>query len=81
MSRRAAARLAFAVVLGLTGPLSAQQPRDSQGATSSGSSAIVGTVEDDHEGRPLRRVLIRLNGAELESARTTISADDGSFAF
>jgi hypothetical protein len=58
----------------------AQQPRDARGP-SPATARIAGVVTDETEGRPLRRARVTLSGAELEWARTVITADDGSFAF
>ena len=58
----------------------AQQPRDAR-APAVATARIAGVVVDDSEGRPLRRARVTLSGAEIEWARTVITADDGTFAF
>lgn len=58
----------------------AQQPRDTRAAAAA-TGTIAGVVVDDKEGRPLRRARVTLSGAEIEWARTVITADDGAFAF
>jgi uncharacterized protein (DUF2141 family) len=64
----------------------AQQPsqpaRESSRKTSLGNNSISGVViSDDGDARPLRRVRVFLNNPEEEIARTTISDEDGRFAF
>lgn len=75
--------VALAAVFLLTAGSHAQQPRDSRRPTGTGAARISGVVvADDAERRPLRRVRVAIRGAEqLESARTTITDDDGNFAF
>src|SRR5688572_22431274 len=69
-------------VLTVAGSSEAQQPRDARPRAASGTSAITGGVfSTDTNPLPLRRVRVMLSGSELELARSTITADDGSFAF
>ena len=73
--------IASAVVALLMLPLAhAQQPRDGR-PPAAATAMIAGVVVDDQEGRPLRRARVTLSGAEIEWARTVITADDGTFAF
>lgn len=60
----------------------AQQPRDVVRARPTGSGAIHGTVMSrDAEPLPLRRARVTIDGVDVDYAATTITADDGTFAF
>lgn len=57
-------------------------PRDTPGQARVGAAAISGIiVSDEREPRPLRRVRVMLNSPELPHGRTTVTNDDGTFAF
>ena len=63
--------------------LLAQAPpqRDTRIMPTSGSGTIVGIVTtDDAQPRPLRRARVTVMGTAIETPRTVISADDGSFS-
>jgi uncharacterized protein (DUF2141 family) len=57
-------------------------PRDTRPAVSTATASIAGVVtSDEPKPRPLRRARVTLNGHVLEMGRTTITDDDGAFAF
>jgi len=57
-------------------------PRDTRAAAASASATITGVVvSEDAAARPLRRTLVTINGPALEMGRTTITGEDGAFAF
>ena len=57
-------------------------PRDAPRPTIAAAGAIAGVVlSDAPEPRPLRRALVTVSGAGGEPNQTTITADDGTFAF
>lgn len=58
-----------------------QQPRDSRSPVTTGTATIAGLVVDAEDSRPLRRARVTISAAELEHARTIITADDGTFTF
>nr|MBA3641592.1 carboxypeptidase regulatory-like domain-containing protein [Acidobacteriota bacterium] len=73
--------LLFPVML-LSVDAAAQQPRDNQRRVSSGTATITGVVMSaESQPRPLRRVRVRISGTELEISQSTITTDDGRFAF
>lgn len=72
--------LSLCAALWTLAAVDAQQPRDNRRPTGTGSGTINGIVTDAADGRPLRRARVRINGDELEFARTTITADDGTFS-
>jgi hypothetical protein len=77
---RAAGAMVVALTLTNAAP---QQPRDPRLTKEPrGTGVITGTVvSNDPQPRPLRRSRITLKGTDLPIARTTIAAEDGSFAF
>lgn len=74
--------LVLGTVVLLATNATAQPPRDSQRPATTGSSRITGVVlSAESQPRPLRRARVRITGSELEMSRTTITTDDGRFAF
>jgi Carboxypeptidase regulatory-like domain len=63
--------------------LIAQQPqRDTRPAPAAATGRISGTISSaDAQPRPLRRVLVTLNGSALTTPRSVVTSDDGSFVF
>jgi hypothetical protein len=77
-------RPACVLLLALSSFVSAQQPARAQRTATApaGSARIAGVVVDTSTPpQPLRRVLVTLQGAGLPDGRTTISDDEGRFAF
>ena len=59
-----------------------QPPRDARAVTHDTSAAVVGVVvTEETEARPVRRARVSLSGGETGSGRTTITDDEGRFAF
>jgi hypothetical protein len=59
-----------------------QQPaRDAQAQTTVGTGSITGTVATEGNGSPVRRARVTLTGAEVRIPRSTITNDEGFFAF
>jgi len=87
MNRRFASSsviLALAVSAGLFAawPLAAQQARDTPGQAQIGTAILTGiVVSNDTDSRPLRRVLVSLNGGNLRMGRTALTDDTGAFVF
>ena len=75
------------ILLALFCPLAAasswaQTPRDRPQAAGVGAGRIAGRVVSvETEPKPLRRARVTLNGSALQTGRTAITSDDGSFAF
>ena len=70
------------VVLATSSSLLAQQTRDLPRVPDSGTAAIEGrVVTDEREPRPLRRVRVVVRSTDEDLSRTTITDDDGAFAF
>lgn len=66
----------------LTGGLAAQVPRDRPRAPVASPGQIAGRViSGEAEPKPLRRARVTLNSSALQSGRTTITRDDGTFVF
>ena len=62
--------------------IAAQLPRDRPRAATAAPGRIVGRViSAGTEAKALRRVRVTLNGSEIRPGRTTITRDDGAFAF
>jgi hypothetical protein len=68
--------------LGLPGP-QVQPPRDTRPVSAATATATIAGVvtTDDAQPRPLRRARVVIAGAGLEMPRSTITGDDGRFAF
>ena len=63
-------------------PMTPQQPRDNRIVGPAGDGAISGViVTAERAPKPLRRARVMLSGGELALGQTTITADDGTFAF
>lgn len=76
-------RWALLVSCGLimTFTVAAQQPpRDAPAGPRTGSAMLGGRITGE-DGRPVRRAAVTLIAAELEAARTLVTADDGAFTF
>lgn len=69
--------------LGLAPSLcAAQQPRDARSGNPRDGAQIYGIVRTaDRYAKPLRRARVTLTGGELTLGRTTITSDEGTFAF
>lgn len=69
--------------LALAAVPAAQQPqRDALAPPAVGTAVISGTVtSDDADHRPIRRALVSLNGSDLRYNRSTVTDDEGRFAF
>jgi hypothetical protein len=60
----------------------AQTPRDRPRPVPAAAGRIIGrVVSSGIESKPLRRARVTLNGSDLRPGRTTITRDDGTFAF
>ncbi|HEY6359058.1 MAG TPA: carboxypeptidase-like regulatory domain-containing protein, partial [Vicinamibacterales bacterium] len=76
-------RIASLIVAAVVGPvmLAGQTPRDAAAPFAIGQGVIAGTVvADDADGRPVRRAVVTLNGADLNGERKTVTDDTGHFA-
>jgi hypothetical protein len=79
VSRRS---LAMALPWLLTTGLAAQSPRDARRPVVPAAGQIIGrVVSPGVEPKPLRRARVTLSGPALQIGRTTITRDDGTFAF
>jgi hypothetical protein len=84
-------RIAALVVAGLSaatlglaaqgGGRGGQQPARDNLARPVGTAAITGTVSTEGTGTPVRRARVNLTGSELRGGRSTVTDDDGRFAF
>ena len=64
------------------GTVHAQQPRDGRVVVPAGTGAISGVViSAERTPKPLRRTRVMLTGGDLPLGQTTVTADDGTFAF
>lgn len=77
-----AAALARVMLLLVTILMLAAPPRDAQPVVADGTATVSGVVVSaDPQPRPLRRARVTLTGQMFGGGRTTMTADDGSFAF
>jgi uncharacterized protein (DUF2141 family) len=59
-----------------------QQPaRDAQDQATVGTASITGTVATEGNGSPVRRARVTLTGGEIRIPRSTVTNDEGFFAF
>lgn len=92
MSRTRTAVIALSVAC-VVGPMLAAQrdpvPSSAPGANtapvqtrpSNGTASLSGRIVTDAAGRPVRRAIVKLTGSELPQSVSTISDDQGRFAF
>lgn len=55
------------------------QTRDAPRPSRTGTAAIGGVVTDEATGKPVRRAMVMINGAELGAGRSVLSDDHGRF--